>query len=105
MQLTEREKEMLLLTIAADLARRRLARGVKLNDSESIALITFEILEGARSGKTVEQLMEYDTTILKRDQLTKSSLSGLLSLAANTVRSALDASWSGRVGQSLAEER
>ncbi|QHW30577.1 urease subunit gamma [Paenibacillus rhizovicinus] len=69
MQLTEREKEKLLITIAADLARRRLLRGVKLNYPESIALITSEILEGARDGKTVAQLMEYGTTILKRDQL------------------------------------
>ncbi|SDX18408.1 urease subunit gamma [Paenibacillus sp. CF384] len=69
MQLTEREKEKLLITIAADLARRRLNRGVKLNYPESIALITSEILEGARDGLTVAKLMEYGTTILSRDQV------------------------------------
>ncbi|MBP3967060.1 MULTISPECIES: urease subunit gamma [Paenibacillus] len=69
MQLTEREKEKLLITIAADLARRRLNRGVKLNYPESIALITSEILEGARDGLTVAQLMEHGTTILSRDQV------------------------------------
>ncbi|MBD2872667.1 urease subunit gamma [Paenibacillus arenilitoris] len=69
MQLTEREKEKLLLTIAADLAKRRMNRGVKLNYPESVALITSEILEGARDGLTVAQLMEYGTRILKREQV------------------------------------
>ncbi|MFB9330946.1 urease subunit gamma [Paenibacillus aurantiacus] len=69
MQLTEREKEKLLITVAADLARRRLARGVKLNYPESVALITSEIMEGARDGMTVAQLMEFGTTILRRDQV------------------------------------
>ncbi|MFC5652942.1 urease subunit gamma [Paenibacillus solisilvae] len=69
MQLTEREKEKLLITIAADLARRRLNRGVKLNYPESIALITSEIMEGARDGMTVAQLMEYGTRILTRDKV------------------------------------
>ncbi|RAP75555.1 urease subunit gamma [Paenibacillus montanisoli] len=69
MQLTEREKEKLLITIAADLARRRLNRGVKLNYPESVALITSEILEGARDGLTVAQLMERGTTILTREQV------------------------------------
>lgn len=69
MQLTEREKEKLLITVAADLARRRQARGVKLNYPESVALITSEIMEGARDGMTVAQLMEYGTTILRRDQV------------------------------------
>jgi urease subunit gamma len=69
MQLTEREKEKLLITIAADLARRRLGRGVKLNYPESVALITSEILEGARDGMTVAQLMEHGTRILTRDQV------------------------------------
>ncbi|MBM7565475.1 urease subunit gamma [Paenibacillus sacheonensis] len=69
MQLTEREKEKLLVTIAADLARRRLQRGVKLNYPESVALITSEILEGARDGQTVAQLMAFGTTILTREQL------------------------------------
>lgn len=69
MQLTEREKEKLLITIAADLARRRLNRGVKLNYPESVALITSEIMEGARDGQTVAELMQYGTRILKRDQV------------------------------------
>lgn len=69
MQLTEREKEKLLITVAADLARRRLNRGVKLNYPESVALITSEIMEGARDGMTVAQLMEYGTKVLKRDQV------------------------------------
>jgi len=69
MQLTEREKEKLLITIAADLARRRMNRGVKLNYPESIALITSEIMEGARDGMTVAQLMEYGAKILKSDQV------------------------------------
>ena len=65
MHLTEREKEKLLITVAADLARRRLARGLKLNYPESIALLTSEIMEGARDGLTVAQLMAFGTTILK----------------------------------------
>jgi len=69
MQLTEREKEKLLITIAADLARRRMNRGLKLNYPESIALITSEIMEGARDGMTVAQLMEYGTKILNSDQV------------------------------------
>lgn len=69
MLLTEREKERLMITVAADLARRRLARGVKLNYPESVALITSEILEGARDGKTVAELIAYGTRILRRDQV------------------------------------
>lgn len=69
MHLTEREKEKLLITIAADLARRRLIRGVKLNYPESVALITSEIMEGARDGLSVAQLMEYGTNVLKRNQV------------------------------------
>ncbi|UJF32306.1 urease subunit gamma [Paenibacillus hexagrammi] len=69
MYLTEREKEKLLVTVAADLARRRLARGVKLNYPESIALLTSEIMEGARDGMTVAQLMEYGTKILRAEQV------------------------------------
>jgi urease subunit gamma len=67
--LTEREKEKLLITVAADLARRRLARGLKLNYPESIALITSEIMEGARDGMTVAELMTFGTTILKAEQV------------------------------------
>ncbi|KRE46882.1 urease subunit gamma [Paenibacillus sp. Soil522] len=69
MQLTEREKEKLLITIAADLARRRMKRGLKLNYPESVALITSEIMEGARDGMTVAQLMEFGTQILKAEQV------------------------------------
>ena len=65
MHLTEREKERLLITVAADLARRRLQRGLKLNHPECVALITSEILEGARDGKSVAELMQFGATILK----------------------------------------
>ena len=57
MHFTEREKEKLLITVAADLARKRLERGVKLNYPESMALITSEIMEGARDGLSVAELM------------------------------------------------
>ncbi|WP_127529642.1 urease subunit gamma [Paenibacillus kobensis] len=69
MQLTEREKEKLLITVASDLARRRMQRGVKLNYPESIAIITSEIMEGARDGRTVAELMAFGTTILKRSEV------------------------------------
>lgn len=64
MKLTSREMEKLLIVVAADLARRRQQRGLKLNYPEAIAIITYEILEGARDGKTVAQLMQYGATIL-----------------------------------------
>lgn len=66
---TEREKERLLVTVAADVARRRLARGVKLNYPESVALITSEILEGARDGRMVAELMEAGTRVLTAEQV------------------------------------
>lgn len=69
MHLTEREKERLLITVAADLARRRLGRGLKLNHPECVALITSEILEGARDGKSVAELMEFGATILGTEQV------------------------------------
>lgn len=69
MFLTEREKEKLLITVAADLARRRLARGVKLNHPESVALITSEIMEGARDGRSVAELMSFGKTILRAEQV------------------------------------
>lgn len=69
MFLTEREKEKLLLTVAADLARKRLGRGLKLNYPESVALISSEILEGARDGQSVAQLMSFGKTILRADQV------------------------------------
>jgi urease subunit gamma len=66
MHLTPREREKLLVVTAADLARRRQARGLKLNYPESVAIITYEIMEGARDGKSVADLMSFGTTILKR---------------------------------------
>ena len=65
MHLTPREREKLLIVVAADLARRRQARGVKLNYPEAIAIITYEIIEGARDGRSVAELMSYGTTILQ----------------------------------------
>src|SRR6267154_6123353 len=69
MHLAPRETEKLLIIVAADLARRRQKRGLKLNYPESIAIITHEILEGARDGKSVAELMSFGTTILKRDEV------------------------------------
>ena len=66
MHLSPRDQEKLLIVVAADLARRRQQRGLKLNYPESVAIITYEILEGARDGKSVAELMSYGTTILKR---------------------------------------
>jgi urease subunit gamma len=69
MHLTPREIEKLLIASAADLARRRRARGLKLNHPESVALITAEILEAIRDGKSVSELMEYGATILRREDV------------------------------------
>ncbi|MBP6020061.1 MAG: urease subunit gamma [Burkholderiaceae bacterium] len=66
MELTPREKDKLLIFTAALLAERRLARGVKLNYPESVALITAALMEGARDGRSVAELMHYGTTILTR---------------------------------------
>jgi urease subunit gamma len=66
MQLTPQEKDKLLIFTAALLAERRKAKGLKLNYPEAIAFITAEILEGARAGRTVAELMSYGTTLLKR---------------------------------------
>jgi len=66
MHLTPREREKLLVVTAADLARRRQGRGLKLNYPEAIAIITYEIMEGARDGRTVAELMSFGTKILKR---------------------------------------
>jgi urease subunit gamma len=63
--LTPREREKLLIVVAADLARRRQARGLKLNYPEAVALITYEIIEGARDGKSVAELMNFGTTVLR----------------------------------------
>lgn len=65
MHLTPREREKLLIVTAADLARRRQARGLKLNYPEAIAVITYEIIEGARDGKSVAELMSFGTTVLQ----------------------------------------
>jgi len=69
MHLAPRESEKLLIVVAADLARRRQARGLKLNYPESVAIISYEILEGARDGRSVADLMSYGTTILKRGEV------------------------------------
>ncbi len=69
MNLTPREQEKLLIYVAANLAKERRARGLKLNHPEAVALITAEVLEGIRDGRTVAQLMEYGTTILARDDV------------------------------------
>lgn len=69
MNLTPREKDKLLLFSAAMLAERRLARGLKLNHPEAVAMISFAILEGARDGKSVEELMHEGRQILSRDQV------------------------------------
>ena len=69
MELSPREKDKLLLFTAALLAERRKARGLKLNYPEAIALISAAVLEGARDGRTVAELMSYGATILTRDDV------------------------------------
>ncbi|ADI29747.1 MAG: urease subunit gamma [Methylotenera sp.] len=69
MELTPREKDKLLIFTAGLLAERRKARGLKLNYPESIALISAAIMEGARDGRTVAELMSYGTTLLTRDDV------------------------------------
>jgi urease subunit gamma len=69
MNLTPREKDKLLIFTAALLAERRLARGVKLNHPEAVAYLTAALLEGARDGQTVAELMHHGTTLLNRDQV------------------------------------
>ena len=69
MELTPREKDKLLIFTAALLAERRKARGLKLNYPEAVAFITAGILEGARDGQTVAELMSYGATLLKRDEV------------------------------------
>ena len=69
MDLLPREKDTLLIFTAALLAERRLARGLKLNYTEAVALITMEIMEGARDGKSVAELMSYGKKILGPDQV------------------------------------
>jgi urease subunit gamma len=69
MRLTPREKDKLLIAMAANVARRRLERGVKLNHPEAIALISDFIVEGARDGRRVSDLMRDGATVLSRDQV------------------------------------
>ncbi|WP_346796716.1 urease subunit gamma [Halomonas sp. Bachu 37] len=69
MELTPRDKDKLLLFSAAQLAERRKARGLKLNYPEAVALISFEIMEGARDGRSVADLMSYGREILSRDDV------------------------------------
>jgi urease subunit gamma len=69
MNLTPREKDKLLIAMAAMVARRRLERGVKLNHPEAVALISDFILEGARDGRTVAELMEAGARVLRRQQV------------------------------------
>ena len=69
MHLTPREQEKLMVVVASDLAKRRKERGLKLNHPESIAIITYEIFEGARDGKSVSELMSYGSSILKREDV------------------------------------
>lgn len=69
MELTPREKDKLLIFTAALLAERRLQRGLRLNYPEAMAYLTAAILEGARDGKSVAELMRYGTTLLTREQV------------------------------------
>ena len=69
MHLTPREQEKLLIVVAADVARRRAARGLKLNYPEAVAVLTAEVMEAARDGKSVADIMSLGTTILRREQV------------------------------------
>ena len=69
MNLTPREKDKLLIAMAAEVARKRLARGVKLNHPESVALISDFVVEGARDGRSVADLMEAGAHVITRDQV------------------------------------
>jgi len=69
MDLSPREKDKLLIFTASFLAERRLAKGLKLNYPEATAYISAAIMEGAREGKTVSELMSFGATLLKRDQV------------------------------------
>jgi urease subunit gamma len=69
MNLTQREQDKLLIFVAAELARKRQARGLKLNYPESIAIITSEIMEAARDGKSVAEIMTFGTTILRHEDV------------------------------------
>ena len=69
MHLTQREQEKLLIHVAADVARRRQARGLKLNHPEAVAILTVEIMEAARDGKRVDEIMTFGTTILTKNDV------------------------------------
>lgn len=69
MHLIQREQEKLLIFLAAELARKRQDRGLKLNYPEAVAILSFEIMEAARDGKSVSEIMTYGTTILSKDDV------------------------------------
>ncbi len=69
MNLTQREQEKLLIFTASELARKRQARGLKLNYPEAVAILSAEIMEAARDGKSVAEIMTFGTTILKREEV------------------------------------
>ncbi|HRW49917.1 MAG: urease subunit gamma [Caldilinea sp.] len=69
MHLTDREREKLLIFVAAELARKRQARGLKLNYPEALAVLTAEIMEAARDGKSVAEIMTFGGTILRREDV------------------------------------
>ena len=69
MHLTPREQEKLMIFVAADLARRRQTRGLKLNYPEAVAILSAEILEAARDGRSVSEIMSFGEQILRREQL------------------------------------
>ena len=69
MNLTPQEKDKLLIFLAAQLAERRLTRGLKLNYPETVAFLSFQVLEGARDGKSVSELMSEGTSWLSREQV------------------------------------
>jgi urease subunit gamma len=69
MHLTPREQEKLLIVVAADVARRRQERGLKLNYVEAVAILSAEVMEAARDGKTVAEIMSFGANILRREQV------------------------------------
>jgi urease subunit gamma len=69
MHLTQREQDKLLIFVAAELARRRQTRGLKLNYPEAVAILSAEIMEAARDGKSVAEIMTFGTTILSREDV------------------------------------
>ena len=69
MHLTQREQEKLMIFLAAELARKRQQRGLRLNYPEAMAILSFEILEAARDGKSVAEIMSYGTTVLSKEDV------------------------------------